>query len=63
MLSPAFQNAIPLTNWMFPVISYQSLPDSFRLAPRPKTAVELDRERVGSQNAAWLKAWSRKMSE
>jgi thiamine transport system substrate-binding protein len=33
MLSPAFQDIIPLTNWMYPVIDIP-LPDSFRLNPK-----------------------------
>jgi thiamine transport system substrate-binding protein len=33
MISPDFQNIIPLTNWMYPVIDIQ-LPDSFRINPK-----------------------------
>ncbi|MDR3341713.1 MAG: thiamine ABC transporter substrate-binding protein [Treponema sp.] len=48
MLSPAFQDIIPLTNWMYPVITIP-LPESFRitpksdkpLRPRPVTDAEL----------------------
>mgnify|MGYP003311090215 FL=1 len=63
MLSEKFQNAIPLTNWMFPVIQHQPLPDSFRIAPQPKSAPELNRARVNQQNSKWLKEWSRTMSQ
>tara|TARA_X000001036_G_scaffold362348_1_gene345908 strand:+ start:290 stop:1303 length:1014 start_codon:yes stop_codon:yes gene_type:complete len=63
MLSDIFQNAIPLKNWMFPVIHYQALPDSFRIVPKPKSAPELNPARVNQQNSKWLKAWSRAMSE
>jgi len=63
MLSEKFQNAIPLTNWMFPVVQHQALPDSFRIAPQPKSAPELNAARVNQQNSKWLKAWSRAMSE
>ena len=62
MLSKDFQDAIPLTNWMFPVIQYQPLPDSFRVAPQPKTVAELAPSRVRDQNSRWLKDWSRSMS-
>tara|TARA_B100000085_G_scaffold96375_1_gene87439 strand:- start:45 stop:713 length:669 start_codon:yes stop_codon:yes gene_type:complete len=62
MLSEGFQDAIPLTNWMFPVIQYQPLPDSFRVAPQPKTVAELAPSRVRDQNSKWLKDWSRSMS-
>ncbi len=63
MLSEKFQNVIPLTNWMFPVIQHQPLPISFRIAPHPKTAPQLAAARVHKQNSKWLKAWSRTMSE
>ena len=63
MLSEKFQNVIPLTNWMFPVVQHQALPDSFRIAPQPKRAPELNPVRVNQQNSKWLKAWSRVMSE
>jgi thiamine transport system substrate-binding protein len=33
MLSPDFQNIIPLTNWMYPVVDIP-LPDSFRVNPK-----------------------------
>ncbi len=59
MLSAAFQNAIPLTNWMFPVIEYQPLPDSFRIAARPASVKTLDFDRVYQQNSKWLKSWTR----
>ena len=63
MLSEEFQNTIPLTNWMFPIIQYQPLPDSFRIAPIPKSAPVLNPVRVNHQNSKWLKSWSRIMSE
>ena len=63
MLSNKFQNVIPLKNWMFPVVQYQALPDSFRISPQPKRAPELNPVRVNQQNSKWLKAWSRVMSE
>jgi len=36
MLTPAFQEVIPLTNWMYPVIDIP-LPDSFRANPKAAT--------------------------
>ena len=63
MLSEKFQNVIPLTNWMFPIIQHQSLPDSYRIVPQPKTLQELNAVRVHKNNSIWLKEWSRAMSE
>jgi thiamine transport system substrate-binding protein len=44
MLSPGFQNAIPLTNWMYPVIASTALPDSFSHAPKPAKTLLVDPE-------------------
>ena len=63
MLSEKFQNAIPLTNWMYPVIQHRPLPNSFRIAREPKAVPELNSSLVLKQNTKWLKAWSRAMSE
>ncbi|MDP6331236.1 MAG: thiamine transporter substrate binding subunit, partial [SAR324 cluster bacterium] len=60
--SKDFQDAIPLTNWMFPVVSYQPLPDSFRIAPKPGRATVLDPSLVREKNSQWLKDWTRSMS-
>ena len=63
MLSENFQNAIPLTNWMYPVIQHQPLPASFRIAPEPKVINRISSSLVYKQNTKWLKAWSRAMSD
>ncbi|MBG56525.1 MAG: thiamine ABC transporter substrate-binding protein [Deltaproteobacteria bacterium] len=63
MLSEKFQSVIPLTNWMYPVIRHQPLPDSFQIAPEPEVVPELNSSLVYKQNKKWLKAWSRAMSE
>jgi thiamine transport system substrate-binding protein len=44
ILSPDFQNAIPLTNWMYPVIASTTLPDSFSHAPKPSKTFVVDPE-------------------
>ena len=62
MLSEDFQDAIPLTNWMFPVVDYHPLPDSFRIAPKPRAVPELEASLVREKNSQWLKDWSRSMS-
>ena len=38
MLTPAFQETIPLGNWMYPVIDIP-LPDSFRVNPKSETSL------------------------
>ena len=59
MLSAQFQDVIPLTNWMFPVIEYQSLPASFRLAIQPESVEKLDASRILEKNKLWLKTWEK----
>jgi thiamine transport system substrate-binding protein len=57
MLTPAFQETIPLTNWMYPVIDIP-LPDSFRA--NPKSDVSL---RPEAPSEAELSEWATFMAE
>ncbi|HOX91978.1 MAG TPA: thiamine ABC transporter substrate-binding protein, partial [Spirochaetales bacterium] len=41
ILSDAFQDAIPLTNWMYPVVE-RALPASYQWAPKPTTLIKQD---------------------
>lgn len=59
MLSEDFQKEIPLKNWMFPVIQYQGLPASFRVAIQPKAIEKLNSQQILEKNASWLKSWAR----
>ena len=63
MLSQDFQNAIPLNNWMYPVVRYGKLPESFKISPEPDVSKALKPSLVNEQNKVWLKAWARTMSE
>ena len=63
MLSEKFQNIIPLTNWMFPVIQYRPLPDSFRIVPKVKKIKGIKTSLYNQQNSMWIKSWSRAMTE
>jgi thiamine transport system substrate-binding protein len=62
MLTAEFQDTIPLTNWMFPAAPHSPLPASFRIVPKPEQHLTLDRRRIAAKNSAWLRAWSRTMS-
>lgn len=59
MLSDQFQDVIPLTNWMFPVIQYQSLPESFRIAIQPEAVEKIEGSRIHEKNKIWLKTWEK----
>ncbi|MFH2116330.1 MAG: thiamine ABC transporter substrate-binding protein [Spirochaetota bacterium] len=58
MLSPDFQNAIPLTNWMYPVIATTALPDSFSHAPKPAKTLLIDPESLNGLDRQALDAFS-----
>jgi thiamine transport system substrate-binding protein len=53
MLSPSFQETIPLGNWMYPVIDI-NLPDSFRINPKSDKAL-LPAEVSNSELDAWAR--------
>lgn len=46
MLSAEFQSALPLTNWMYPVMPGITLPKSYDASPRPRKTVAIDAERL-----------------
>lgn len=61
MVSPAFQNAIPTGNWMYPV-THVSLPAGFDTLVKPQTSLQYTPQEVASQRADWISAWQRAVS-
>ncbi|EME2118859.1 thiamine ABC transporter substrate binding subunit [Cronobacter sakazakii] len=61
MVSPAFQNAIPAGNWMYPVTSV-ALPEGFNTLTRPQTALQFTSQEVAAQRAQWTSEWQRAVS-
>jgi thiamine transport system substrate-binding protein len=61
MVSPAFQNAIPTGNWMYPV-SNVSLPAGFDTLVKPQTSLEYTPQDVATQRGEWINAWQRAVS-
>ena len=61
MLTPAFQNAIPTGNWMYPVIKSE-LPAGFQTLSVPQTALQYSPQQVAQQRAEWINAWQRAVS-
>jgi len=61
MLTPAFQNAIPTGNWMYPVIK-SDLPAGFQTLNVPQTALQYSPQEVAQQRANWISAWQRAVS-
>jgi thiamine transport system substrate-binding protein len=62
VLSQAFQEEIPLTNWMYPVLPSVKLPDSYRLAPKPQLTLSLKADEILKNQDAWLRQWAELMS-
>ncbi|BEM12225.1 thiamine transporter substrate binding subunit [Serratia marcescens] len=61
MVTPAFQNAIPTGNWMYPVIN-TPLPVGFEQMNVPQTALQYSAEEVATQRGGWIRAWQTAVS-
>ena len=63
VLSPGFQDVIPTTNWMFPVVEPEAgLPDVFGRLVRPERALVMDSRTVFENRRAWVDEWLDAMS-
>lgn len=62
-LSESFQSVIPLTNWMYPVITDIGLPDSYRYAPEPEISFSFSGEEVQQYRDQWIDRWTRVVSK
>ena len=63
MLTEEFQQAIPLTQWVFPVHPNVKLPQSFDYAAKTEKFLTLPPEKIDQQYDAWLKAWTDVMTQ
>jgi len=63
LLSPAAQEVLPLTNWMFPAVTGTPLPASFSAAPVPDTQLLIDPAEAAGRLDSWLDAWVATMTE
>ncbi|MFP1779581.1 thiamine ABC transporter substrate binding subunit [Lonsdalea quercina] len=61
MVSPAFQQLIPTTNWMYPVID-MPLPAGFQRLDKPATTLSYTSQQVAAQRNDWIQAWQRAVS-
>lgn len=63
MVSPAFQDIIPTTNWMMPAAATSSaLPDAFGKLVAPKTTFLMTPDEVARNRKAWVDEWLAAMS-
>ncbi|MCJ8519909.1 thiamine transport system substrate-binding protein [Pseudorhizobium tarimense] len=64
MMSPAFQNIIPTTNWMMPAAATsEPLPDAFSRLVKPQKTFLMDPKEVAANRQAWIDEWLTAMSE
>lgn len=60
LLSDAFQQALPLTMFVFPVVEGTPLPEVFEAhAVVPDEPLELDPAEIGAGREGWIDAWTR----
>ncbi|MCC2612478.1 thiamine ABC transporter substrate binding subunit [Neorhizobium sp. Rsf11] len=63
MVSPAFQDIIPTTNWMMPISkTSEPLPDAFDKLVQPKTTFLMGSDEVAKNRQAWIDEWLTAMS-
>lgn len=56
MLTPAFQNELPLTQWMYPINPAAKLPASFSAAPKPAKVLKADPAKLEKALSQWADA-------
>ncbi len=63
MVSPAFQDVIPTTNWMMPVTKTSDpLPEAFNKLVQPKKTFLMGSDEVAKNRQAWINEWLAAMS-
>jgi thiamine transport system substrate-binding protein len=63
MVSPAFQDIIPTTNWMMPAANTsQPLPDAFNKLVQPAKTFLMGSDEVARNRQAWIDEWLTAMS-
>ena len=56
----AFQNDLPLTQFVYPVNTRAVLPESFtRYSLRPENPLSLEPQVIAQNRTAWLDEWTR----
>lgn len=58
MLSPTWQQDLPLSNFVFPIVEGTALPEEFRRwAVLPESSRALDPTEIGRQRDEWIEQW------
>ncbi|VVB53575.1 Bacterial extracellular solute-binding protein [uncultured archaeon] len=56
-LTPEFQNELPQTQWMFPVLPDAKIPESFSYAVKPNKTLTLNTNLTSEDTQRWLAQW------
>ncbi|TDK34414.1 thiamine ABC transporter substrate binding subunit [Rhizobium deserti] len=63
MVSPAFQDVIPTTNWMMPATKTSApLPEAFNTLVQPQKTLLMGSDEVAKNRQAWIDEWLTAMS-
>ena len=62
LISPAFQEKIATTNWVYPV-GEVTLPEAFAKLPRPQKTLQFTPEEVEKNRPQWLEQWQQAVSQ
>jgi len=58
MLTPEWQEAVPMSNFVFPAVAGTKLPPEFeKWAARPDSSRAVDAGEIGRQRDAWIEQW------
>lgn len=58
MISPRFQEDIPLQMFVYPVNPNAKLPDFFKFVESPKTPAKVTAEEIEANRDTWIKGWT-----
>ena len=61
VLTPDFQNTLPTTNWMYPVIDIP-LPGVYNQLPLPEKALQFSSQEVAKERQNWTRLWQTAVS-
>lgn len=59
VLTKEFQEVIPLTNWMYPILPEVELPESYEFAPQPGGRFYFDADQIDANREDWIDTWSK----
>jgi len=59
VLTKEFQEVIPLTNWMYPVLPEVELPASYQFAPQPDNRFYFDANEIDANREDWIDTWAK----